>query len=146
GAHLLVLNLTPQARAGELRFRHQIAVSPMHARDRYFESNGLGTGVTIAEDSSRSLKIEDADAAYRLVANGAGWNGSVSVFRGREHMPHYVLSTDAGNPVLVREFEKHTAAGADLSFTLGGTVVRAEAAAKFFERVPSFAEGVFGLE
>ncbi len=90
----------------------------------------------------------DTEVALRTTYSGESWDGSVSLFRGSNHFPQYVLN---GTRIEPRYFRR-TAVGADFSRSFQNWIVRGEAAYSMQDSLSKgrtegdHVDGVIGVE
>lgn len=98
--------------------------------------------------SSESSSRADPEAALRMTYSGQSWDASVSMFRGSNHFPQYVLQ---GTRIEPRYFRR-SAVGADFSRSFQDWIVRGEAAYSMQDSLSNgrtegnHIDGVIGVE
>jgi len=119
----------------------------------------LPSGVTVATSENPRIGLRDTEIAGKASYVGQGWDVSVSGFKGWSHKAEFFeksrsLSATGYAVSVASGFYKQGAIGADFSFTAGGFVFRGEGAYKRTAnynavdptRMPTYSEGVFGIE
>jgi hypothetical protein len=146
---------TPHSGDSPLTFT--VVGTPVFPQSRLLLAPGQVSANILGATSVQSppATLSNSETALKMAYAGKGWDATVLVYRGWNHLPEFqVLSISSSSVTVSQVFHQYRALGADGSVTFGQWIVRAEAAYIWTENddgqnpliQPSHLDSVLGLE